>query len=556
MSTADDDPADAALAKCCGGECVPIPQSVVKRCGTLSHMPERNMAEELGIVVPFTVSEMDMFVRMAGVLGSEGEGSDPDTGVAMDDMVAATCVADFLADTSTVDWLCAKVGKALAGDIELPLGTRSLSRLPPACLEMVATHLDRDSAAEFVRLWDVCGGMPIHTMAVGGLPVCHKCVRACVRSVSRAAGNAMGTIVEEQRAAGTVFDLEGQLLDDFLIDMEGENEVEFELHGLGNENGGDDLLAEFIAFATGEAAEQQPDESSNGSDPSDAIDAWMDVTGLAHIDPQGFVDTHFRHLVQHERWGRELERVWSRQNNEVDHNRAASPPPIARAALIVSVGTALSRSGELGELDFGACVACTLPGALAHVAAFVESLAVPFAARRALLDLLANGSEYAVPGRATRRNRRDPERIWKLECADVATVCALGNGSCQGCGLRACDGSLNCAQSLGLTRRTRLCMAPSIRRFEANARIERADRLARKIPPPSRSTRRRRKARDGRLKCVVCRNVLPKAAASPLVCHRCARRCRREGCHVHFPSVQVQVDRRFAQKYPPPLLRF
>jgi hypothetical protein len=478
--------------------------------------------------------------------------------------VEAACVADFLADTETVDSVCAMLGHRLASDTETPLGDPALGPLPPACLEKVARYLDRDSAIEFARVWDVCGDMPIRSMRVGGFPVCCRCARACVRTVSKAAANAMGRIVEEQHASGVVFDLEGQLLDDFLDDVDVDGTHAMQLTDFEGHGDGAVLLAELVAFADEDGgvvnvAPYVDLESSDGSEPSDIIDAWMDVTGLAHIDPQGFVDMHYGHLVQHERWGRELERVWAGQKEEMDRGRAAAPPPIARAAMIVSVGMALSAcggaKGPLDQLRAGACVACTLPGAFANVAGFVASLAVPFAARRALLDLLSDRSEFVALRRARRRGQKSPDRLWALECADVAGVCAVV-GACQGCGLRTCDGTLNCSRSIGLTRRARLCMAPSIRRYEASVRCERQDRIVRKIPPISRITRRRKKNRDGRIKCDVCRNVLPKPTASPLVCSRCVRCCRDADCAIHFPPVEGMVRRRFAHQHPPPLLTF
>ena len=208
--------------ECDGGDNVVIPAPIVLRCGVLADMPFDRGAS-LHTTVPFSASSVTSYVRIASDADADADADDTLCASTMEVAVEAARVADFLADAMTVDRVCAMLGHQLASDTETPLGDPALGPLPPACLEKVVRYLDRDSAIEFARVWDVCGDMPIHSMQVGGFPVCCRCVRACVRTVSKAAANAMGRIVEEQHATGVVFDLEGQLLDDFLdnVDVDG-----------------------------------------------------------------------------------------------------------------------------------------------------------------------------------------------------------------------------------------------------------------------------------------------------------------------------------------------
>ena len=506
-------------------ELVDIPASVVEASHVLRSVLSFEAAEPVD--VPMSSNAIRTYVHA----------HDPEpTALDLVQEADVARVADFLEDETCLATHLHNIASRLTRDAEIKLGDKALQPLPPSCLETVARSLDRDSAIEFLGTWDVGPNTALRDFPIGGLRICRSCAHAATRRAERSIMRARDTLAREQIDRGAVFDASGLVSPVAIIP---------ELH----QELGDDIEIEI-------------DSDDDGSEYS--VEYWVDLMGMAQADPEMFVALNGDLLVQHERWGNELRSVWHRQRGIMDRGRETPPPPLARVALVVSVGQVLS--GDTAILRSGhACVACAISEAqkdpFADFDHAMEKLAASFASTRTLLDLRADDPDYVPARRRRASTSKDPESSWRAECADLQALCAR-LGVCVGCGLTECDGSLNCASSRGLTRRIQMCSAPSIRRFVAEATFEQTERLTRS-PPSQRKDRRsgkgrRRRARDRdrRPKCETCFNLLPTSPHHTCACKRCKQCCREAGCVTHFPAIHTLIRDAFSRAHPPPLINF
>ena len=564
---------------------VDVPRSVAARSQLLSGLCASTAVEGAAVPSPVPVArsraEMMSFLRVAGwrrrtqsrtgagPLDQVGRSTDGWRSASTPCLIRSATAADFLACGEVVEDVCAELSARWMWDTDRRLSDPRLAALPRACLEKVASRLDRDSAISFMKAWDVGEDTLLSRMRLGGARVCRHCVQQSVRRIAQSVACARDACVADQLERGEVFDA-AELYPPVAIIAEMELGMDDDMENVPD---AEDEPAAWL----GVAIHNDADDSASDDDGSNSIMSmgeWIQALGLAAADPDAFVDANRTVIIQHDLWGAELEAVWRRQRREHSVGRT-SPPPILCAAMIFSLGRAFSRVGRsLVETPWETdeCMACSasrLGVALGPcMDEAMRSLALVFAERRARIDLRGTFGDDTgfVPVGRGRRRRPSPERAWARECADVPTLCSL-LGVCPGCGLPACTGELNCRFSVGLTRSSRLLLAPNIRRFRTKLREEYASRLARSVPPLARASRRRRAraVRDDRRKCLVCRNTLSQIQSPATVsetgatdtrCAMCARCCRRPSCREHFPPEELAVYRRFAAVFPVPMLHF
>ena len=582
-----------------------MPRHLVEASSFLSDLvctDENEVSQLTAMNVPIEARDIDacckcnLFRRRAAVCMRRACGSDHKLHTAwsrapLTTLAGAIRAADFLAVERVLADACAEVAGRLNADIDMRISDQQVRTLPVACLQRIASQLDRDTASEAASVWNVVGALPVAAVPPGGMRVCERCARGAASVMDRLVRNARDACIASQVECGQVMDLSDLYPPVAVI-------IDESVQGLAGAAASSDAIDDDIDEWTLDGMSLDTEDLDSSSDT--ATEEWISALGLAAGEPEQYLYNNHDTLVQHDAWGHELQHVWRQQMRAYERSHFAAPaaPALLSACLTKAVGrlvaNVLDGSQSVQDTrDHGLrCCMCPL-GEEQHATVgreleqAVSRLVVTCAARRAEIELMGHPAANAGFVPFTRQGRarlRDLEARWTADSADADHICDVLH-VCTGCGGESgnCDDRLCCTASVGLTRRTLLQQAPRVRYVCEGVRKEYADRLSRHVPPPARLPRRRRsrmRARDTRQKCLVCRNVLPSSSppapgqsssapsrltlqtgqtpqySRPPACGMCVRCCRKASCARHFPHEDVVIYDRFSRTHPASLVAF